>query len=448
MHVTPIEQTTEQPTIKTTGKHDARDLEYWLKVTRYVLLSREMDRLEVEHLTPQGKVKYQFSAGGHELAQVIMALELTHPHDAAVVYYRSRPFMLASGLTPAEARSAGMARTGSPSEGRDVGVVFNMPRRSGATILPASGDVGSQYTPAAGWAQTIAYRSKVLKDPGWRGAVAVADGGEGSTAANGFWAALNIVTTLHLPYIFLIEDNGFGISVPVGLQTPQGDISSNLHSFANLTVLDGSGSDPEEVYGLIRTAVDRARRGDGPCLLRLQVPRLSGHTFIDDQSYKSPELKEEEQRHDPLLKLQEYLLEHGASKQDLEQMQTEVQAELTKALEIALSNPDPNPEHTRRYIFFEMEDPQHGGLRPEHAGVPIGDSIPHPNGPRINFIEAIRRTLESEMQRNPRILVFGEDVGLKGGVHGATLDMQAHFGPERVFDTSLSEEGIIGRSTG
>ena len=149
-------------------------------------------------------MKYQFSAGGHELAQVLLAQALDHPHDAAAVYYRSRPFLLASGLTPAEALAAGMARTGSPSEGRDVGVVFNLPRRNGPTILPASGDVGAQYTPAAGWAQAIHLPPAGVEETRagrarwpWR------CGGEGSMAANGFWAALNIATTLRPAPAFL-----------------------------------------------------------------------------------------------------------------------------------------------------------------------------------------------------------------------------------------------------
>ena len=151
----------------------------WLKVARLVLLSRQLDRLEIEQLTPNGKVNYQFSAMGPELAQVLLAEMLTHPHDAAGLYYRSRPFMLASGLTASEALAAGMARTGSPSQGRDVGVVFNMPARQGPTILPASGDVGAQYTPAAGWAQAIQYRTNQTKEGEWEGAIAVALGGDG-----------------------------------------------------------------------------------------------------------------------------------------------------------------------------------------------------------------------------------------------------------------------------
>src|SRR3990172_2581314 len=179
----------------------------WGIVARHVLRSRLLDDVEEAELAPAGEVPYQFSARGHELAQVLLAQHLTHPHDAATVYYRSRPFLLACGLTPTESLAAGMGRTGSPSEGRDVGVVFSMPprgdpsglpfqdplqdapsgvsygmrgamrsatkrdaqtRRSARpTVLPASGDVGAQYTPAAGWAQAITYRTRVLGESAW-----------------------------------------------------------------------------------------------------------------------------------------------------------------------------------------------------------------------------------------------------------------------------------------
>ena len=125
----------------------------WQEVARLMLLSRELDLVEEELLVPQGKIKYQFSAKGHELSQVLLAQTLDHPHDAAAVYYRSRPFLLASGLSPATALAAGMARANTPSQGRDTGVVFNIPRQTRLTVLPASGNVGAQFTPAAGWPQ-------------------------------------------------------------------------------------------------------------------------------------------------------------------------------------------------------------------------------------------------------------------------------------------------------
>jgi 2-oxoisovalerate dehydrogenase E1 component len=420
----------------------------WMKVARLVLLSRALDRYEVEKLAPQGKVKYQFSAGGHELIQVLLAQALDRPHDAAAVYYRSRPFLLACGLEPVESLAAGMARQGSPSQGRDVGVVFNLPRRTGPTVLPASGDVGAQYTPAAGWAQAIRYRQQILQEAAWGEAIAVAMGGEGSTAANGFWAALNMVTTLRLPYLFFIEDNHYGLSVPSDLQTPNGDIAANLASFSNLKVLSGDGTHPAQAWELIASAVKHARSGRGACLLRLSVPRLAGHTFIDDQAYKSPEQRAAEAARDPLGQLQAFLIKQGLPPEQWGELVEQTDQEVENAATQAEKLPNPAPQEAARYLFFEGNTPLQGGLRPEGA-LPSPAAIqPSATGPRINLIDAVRRTLEAEMARNQRILVFGEDVGVKGGVHGATHDMQRHFGSQRVFDTSLSEEAIIGRSTG
>jgi 2-oxoisovalerate dehydrogenase E1 component len=413
----------------------------WPKVARLLLLSREMDRLEVEQLTPQGKVKYQFSAGGHELAQILLALNLTHPHDAAAVYYRSRPFMLASGLTAREALAAGMARTDSPSEGRDVGVVFNMQRRTGALVLPSSGDVGAQYTPAAGWAQAIGYHVNVLGEKEWQGAIAVALGGDGSVAANGFWAALNIATTLRLPMLFFVEDNSYGISVPSRYQTPNGNIAANLASYGGLHVLEGDGADPDDAAEKISQAVNHVRH-EGPCLLRMSVPRLAGHTFIDDQAYKSPEERAGDQARDPLLRLRDYYITPELARQ--------VKDELTSAASAAEATPEPDPAQAPHHLFYQGQPPLVGGLRPANA-LPLLTAArfaPESTGPRINLLDAVRRALESEMRVNPRLLVFGEDVGVKGGVHGATLDMQRKFGEDRVFDTSLSEEGIMGRAVG
>jgi 2-oxoisovalerate dehydrogenase E1 component len=425
----------------------------WRKVARLALLSRRLDELEVEQLTPQGKIKYQFSASGHELSQILLAQALDHPHDAATVYYRSRPLLLASGLNLAEALAAGMARLDGLSDGRDVGVVFNLPRRNGPTILPASGDIGAQYTPAVGWAQAIIYRQRVLGESEWQGAIAVALGGDGSVASNGFWAALNIATTQRLPLLFFIENNHYGISVPSHFQTPGGDIRANLASFGGLHTLEGDGTDPLEAWEVIQQAVAHVRNGSGPCLLHLRVVRLTGHTFIDDQSYKSAEERKAESARDPLLRLRAYLSQgatyfRSALHLDWDTLEDEVQAELQAALQEAQSLPEPDPAGAMRHLFFESEAPRQGGLRPEGTLPALGSSTPQPSGPRINFVDAVRRTLEAEMRLNPRLLVFGEDVGVKGGVHGATLDMQKHFGVERVFDTSLSEEGIIGRAVG
>ena len=419
----------------------------WIEVAHICLQSRLLDELETSRLTPQGKIKYQFSAGGHELSQVLLGLSLNHPHDAATVYYRSRPFMLASGLTLREALSGGMAKKNSPSQGRDVGVMFNLPRRTGATVLPSSGDVGAQYTPAAGWAQAICYHARTLNQEEWKGAVAAALGGDGSVAANGFWAALNIVATQDMPMMFFIEDNAFGISVPSHFQNPGGNIAANLACYGCLELFEGDGSDPINAWETISAALERTRSGVGPALVRLSVPRLAGHTFIDNQAYKSQELREEEASRDPLIHLRSYV-ESLYPEFDWESLKQSVQKEIEQALIEAEADVEPDPAEATQHLFYSGVTPHQGGLRPLKLNLEPGSDQPRPEGQRMNLIDAVRRTLESEMAANPRILVFGEDVGVKGGVHGATAHMQERFGEARVFDTSLNEDGIIGRAVG
>ena len=408
----------------------------WSQIARLVLTSRRMDESEERDFVPQGTITYQFSAKGHELAQVLLAQHLVHPHDGVTVYYRSRPFMLAAGLTLPEAFAASFARTGSPTEGRDVGVMFSMPSRQGPTVLPASGDVGAQYTPAAGWARAIRYH-QFLGDAAWDGAIAVAMGGEGSTAANGFWAALNIVTTRELPYLFFIEDNAFAISVRAGLQTPGANVAANLACYNNLHILECDGTDPVAADETIAEAVEFVRKGR-PCLLRLKVVRIMGHTFIDDQAYKTESERKRDADRDPLVRLKAHLPDL-----DWEDLERQVAAQLQAAVREALEHPEPDPAIATEHLFAPAPVRLPGGTR-EGASPSPADT----GGARINLIEAVRRTLESEMESNQRVLVFGEDVGLKGGVHGATAHMQTRFGPERVFDTSLSEEGIIGSAVG
>ncbi len=206
----------------------------WRRVARLFLTSRKLDDLEESRLLPEKKILYQFSARGHELGQILLGSLLTHPHDAANAYYRSRPLLLTLGLSPADSLAGGMAKSGSVSDGRDIGAVYNFPRNSGALVLPMAGGVGTQYTTTAGWARAIVYYRDSLHEESYRNSIAVALGGDGSVATNGFWSALNIATTLELPMLFYIEDNGFGLSVPATKQTPGGDIAANLASFRNL----------------------------------------------------------------------------------------------------------------------------------------------------------------------------------------------------------------------
>lgn len=426
----------------------------WRSVARHVILARELDQLEERELVP-GKmhdprkmIKYQFSAAGHELVQVLLACALDHPHDAAGVYYRSRPFMLTIGLTAREALAAGMARAGSPSEGRDVGVVFNMPSRGRATALPGAGDVGSQYSPSAGWAHAIRYRARVLQERDWEGAIAVAMGGDASVAANGFWAALNIATTQNLPLLFWIEDNGYGISVPAHLQTPNGNIAANLAAYGNLRIFDCDGTNPLEAAQMIYDAVHHVRE-NGAALARLRVPRLQGHTYGEDQrAYKTDAQLAHELESDPVTHVRDFVLQSGMRADEWDVMVNDVRAELRTALSEAEAMPDPDPAQATRNVFFNGDANAQGGLRPENAQLPVLFDAPKPGGARMNMLDAIRKTLEHELRVNPRMLLFGEDVGPRGGVHRATVGLQKEFGETRVLDTSLNEEGIVGRALG
>ncbi|HEV8017037.1 MAG TPA: transketolase C-terminal domain-containing protein [Steroidobacteraceae bacterium] len=425
----------------------------WRRVTSLLHASRALDDIEETRLLPERKVLYQFSARGHDFAQILLGLELTDAHDGVTVYYRSRPLMLALGVSLEDAAAGPLARDGSFSGGRDIGVVFNLPGRGHPTVLPACGGVGAQYTPAAGWAQAIRYRHETLRDSAYGRSIAVVLGGDASTATNGFWSALNIATTLALPMLFYIEDNAFGISVPAQLQTPGGNIAANLRSFAGLTVLEGDGSDPRAAAGLIREAVARVRAARTPLLLRLTVPRLSGHSGQDTQTYKSAALLSDERARDPLNRLREFLVPALMAATEWTRLASEARREVEQAIERALARPQPDPRALTDHVFHTNSAgaaalQEQGGLAAEgHVFAPVRRAA-RPEGPRINMLTAIRRTLDVELGANVRMVVFGEDVGPKGGVHGATLGLQEKYGSARVFDTSLSEEGIIGRAVG
>jgi 2-oxoisovalerate dehydrogenase E1 component len=426
----------------------------WQRVVHTVLVSRALDELEETELLPARKVLYQFTARGHDVTQVLLGQYLTGARDGVTVYYRSRPLMLSLGLALEDALASTMMRKGSVSEGRDIGVVFNLPRKDGVCVLPACGGVGAQYTPAVGWAQSLQYRSQVLNEAEANGSIAVAHGGEASAATNGFWSALTIATTQRLPMLFFIEDNGYGISVKSEFQTPGGNIAANLASFKNLRIIQGDSARPVEAAALIAQGVAAVRAGEGPVLMRMLVPRLSGHSGQDTQAYKTPEEISAERARDPLIQLRAQLVPSVMSEQAWQDLEARARTDVKAALAAVEARAVPDVTRVTTHVFSETKDDgsvdlqQQGGLLNAGVKLPQGSETPRPEGPRINMVTAIRRTLEHELAINPRVLVFGEDVGRKGGVHAATLGLQEKFGAARVFDTSLSEEGIIGRSVG
>jgi 2-oxoisovalerate dehydrogenase E1 component len=433
----------------------------WRRIAYHALVSRALD--DVEETTNRNKtsvprehlVLYQFSARGHEVAQIILGSLLDKPHDAAGAYYRSRPLLLSLGLTIEDAFASPLGRSGGFSDGRDIGVVCNLPQRhgKGAIVLPMSGDVGSQYTPTAGWAQAIQYYHEVLQDASYAGSIAVALGGEASVATNGFWASLTMATTLKLPMLFYIEDNGLGISVRRDMQTPGGNIADNLASFGNLLVRDGDGTDPVQTAQLLNEVVSHVRAGKGPALIHLTVPRLSNHSGPDNQSaYRTAEEIADDVKRDPLPKLRAHLVPSVVTDAEWRALEQEVERDVQTALAGARARPAPNPATVKRFIYAEAQQSGDteatGGLSDAELAALGGTDVAETEGPMLRFAEAVRRTLARELEVSPKVLVFGEDVGVKGGVHLVTEGLQRRFGVTRVFDTSLSEEGIVGRAVG
>jgi 2-oxoisovalerate dehydrogenase E1 component len=448
------------PKTRRTPSQPAVDSRFdWRRIAYNMLASRAMDDLEEstnrnrtsvprEHL-----ILYQFSSRGHDLAQTILGTLLDHPHDAAGAYYRCRPLLVTMGLSLEDALGSPLGRAGGFSDGRDIGVVGNLPSEAGPVALPMAGDVGSQYTPTAGWAQSIVYQRDVLRDRSWDGAIAVVLGGEASAATNGFWSSLTIATTLKLPMLFYIDDNGLGISVKSELQTPGANIAKNLASFTNLFVRDGDGCEPGEAALLLAEGVAHVRSGEGPALVRLTVPRLSSHSGPDNQKgYRTEEEIAADNARDPLPRLRQYLVPAFMSEDDWAELEARVTRDVQAAADAARARPAPEPADVKRFIYAETpreSDPvAQGGLSDAEREALGGTDVPETEGDFIRLAEGVRRTLARELEVNPKVLVFGEDVGKKGGVHLVTEGLQKRFGAERVFDTSLSEEGIIGRAVG
>lgn len=428
----------------------------WRRIAYNTLVSRALD--DVEESTNRNRasipkehvVLYQFSARGHDMAQTILGSLLTGERDGVGAYYRSRPLLLSLGLPLDDALGSPLGRAGGFSDGRDIGVVCNLPNASGAVVLPMSGDVGSQYTPAAGWAQSIQYHRDTLGDVRFQNSIGVALGGDASVATSGFWAALTMATTLKLPMLFYIEDNNLGISVSGDMQTPGADIARNLASFGNLLTKNGNGSDPHEASGLMAEAVAHVRAGHGPALVRLTVPRLSSHSGPDNQKgYRSDDDIASDEARDPLPQLRSYLVPSVLSVKEWHALEAEVERDVNEALTAARARAIPDPTHVAQHVFADDRDdvPEAlGGLSRTERAILGGTTVAQDGGDLLRFAEAVRRTLQHELRVNPKMLAFGEDVGRKGGVHLVTEGLQKEFGDARVFDTSLSEEAIIGRA--
>ncbi|GIU82613.1 MAG: dehydrogenase [Acidobacteria bacterium] len=432
------------------------DKETLVGIYRTMYLSRRIDDKEIQ-LKSQNRVFFQISGAGHEAVTVAAGLALKAGYDWFYPYYRDRALMLQLGMTPLEMFYSSVGAEKDPnSHGRQMPshwgcVRLNVPSQSSPT--------GTQALQAVGAAEA-SYRASLVKElqdkvKGFKGdEVVYVSLGDGTTSEGEFWEALNTACNLKLPVIFLIEDNGYAISVPVEVQTAGGDISKLVQGFPNLLIQKCDGTKPLESYAAFKKAVEFTRARKGAALIHAKVIRPYSHSLSDDERlYRPEEERQQEAAIDPLKTYAEFLINEGlATAEDLERIRQEVDAEVNEAAEIALNTPQPPPESALRNVFSPDVDPTSKEFDTEEGA--------ELSGPLGTMVDLINRCLHEEMERDVRIVVFGEDVADcsreqyldrvkgKGGVFKVTANLQRRFGSARVFNSPLAEANIVGRAIG
>ena len=425
-----------------------------LDVHRCMLRSRKLDDKEIQ-LRNQSRIFFQISGAGHEAVQIAAGLTLRPGYDWFHPYYRDRALCLQLGMTPLEMLLAGVGSVLDPSNGGR-----QMPSHWGHQalhIVPGSSATATQVLHAVGAAEAGVLYGRLTAIPERESCfhddeIVFTSLGEGSTSEGEFWEALNTSCTKRLPVLFLVEDNGYAISVPVEVQTPGGDISRLVRSFPGLHVDSIDGTDFFASYRALTTATAYVRARKGPALVHARVIRPYSHSHSDDEKlYKTPAERQEEARRDPIARFAAFLTDRGlATAADLSAMGAEVDREIDEAVQAALKAPRPDRSTAALWVYSPDVDPTSAEFdRPEER-----------SGAPLTMLEAINRTLKDEMAHNPRIVVFGEDVADasrpdalaevkgKGGVFKVTHGLQRAHGSERVFNTPIAEANIVGRAVG
>ena len=417
-------------------------------------MSRRLDDKEIQ-LKRQNRIYFQISGAGHEAVLVAAGLCFRPGYDWFYAYYRDRALMLQLGVTPTEMLMAATGAKDDPSSGGR-----QMPSHWGydrLNVVTRSSPTGTQFLQAVGCAEAGLYlaASPAGRQVAFReDEVVYCSTGDGATSEGEFWESLNVACARKLPVVYLVEDNGYAISVPVEVQTAGGTISALVRSFPNLLVREVDGCDPLASLGVLREAVGWCRSRRGPALVHARVIRPYSHSLSDDESlYRAPAERQRDAAQDPLTTFPQMLQQEGlATAEELAALRAEVDREVATAADAALAAAPPGPESAGRHVYSMTVDPTSSAFATEPA--PNGDQSPK------TVVDLLNACLQDEMGRDPRVVVFGEDVadcsredslGLlkgKGGVFKVTHNLQRKFGSDRVFNTPLAEAAIVGRAIG
>ncbi len=435
---------------------DALDRDTLLGFYRTMLLSRRLDDKEIQ-LKRQNKIFFQISGAGHEAIQIAAAAHARPGYDWFYFYYRDRAFSLQLGMTALDHMLQAVGAEADPSSGgRQMPAHWG---RRDLNIVSTSSPTGTQFLQAVGTAEAGVRATKLggaLEDitEAKGDEVVFVTTGDGTTSEGEFWESLNSACNLALPVIYIVEDNKFAISVPVEVNTAGGSISKLVTGFPGLLILECDGTDIRESYKTMRQATEYARARKGPVLVHAHVIRPYSHSLSDDEKfYKTETMRSSEALRDPITRTAQLLLESDFVTQDeLERLEQAVQAEVNAASDEALESPQPAPETAMLYLYSPDVDPTAEQFDTEDDPRFVGNDT--------TVVDLINATLKDEMRRDPRIVVFGEDVADcsredilcdvagKGGVFKVTHGLQREFGGTRVFNSPLAEANIVGRAIG
>ena len=419
---------------------------------RTMLLSRRLDDKEIQ-LKRQNKIFFQISGAGHEAILCAAGMTLKPAYDWFYLYYRDRALCLQLGMTPNEMLYEAVGAAIDPNSGGR-----QMPSHWGhkaLNIVSTSSPTGTQFLQAAGSAEA-SLRARLLElAEGFHGdEVVLVTTGDGTTSEGEFWESLNTASNLKLPVVYLVEDNGYAISVPVEVNTAGGSISKLVASFPGLYIQEVDGCDLIASYEVMQKAVEYARQRKGPALVHANVIRPYSHSLSDDEvMYRPASERDADAARDPVTQFPKWLIAQGyATEKELAAIAEEVEAVVLAATDDALVQPQPGADTIHDFVYSPDVDPTSEQFDTEDD--------PHFSGNETTMVDLLNACMRDEMRRDPQILLFGQDVADvsreqhldkvkgKGGVFKVTWGLQKEFGSNRVYNTPLAEATIVGRAIG